>query len=55
MEPRLWTAEDLAAYLRVPVGWVTANYQLVGMPAVYLGSLPRFRQADIEAWLQKQH
>lgn len=48
----LWSIDDLAAFLGVPVGtiyqWRTKAYGPVG---VRVGRFVRFRPADVHAWL----
>ena len=53
-EDAFWSVEDVAAYLRVPVGSVykmTAKSARITIPYVKLGNLLRFRKADIDRWL----
>lgn len=53
-EETLWSIEDVAAYLRVPVGAVykmTAKTARTRIPHVKIGSRLRFRKADIDRWL----
>ncbi|MEO6412723.1 MAG: helix-turn-helix domain-containing protein [Pedococcus sp.] len=49
---RLWSVEDLAAFLGVPVGtiyqWRTKDYGPVG---VRVGRFVRFRPGDVHAWV----
>lgn len=49
---KLWTTEDVANYLGVPIQtiyqWRTRNY---GPPGARVGKHVRFRPADVEAWL----
>jgi excisionase family DNA binding protein len=50
---RLWTAEDLARYLAVPLATVYSwKYRGEGPPALKIGRHLRYREADVEAWLQ---
>ncbi|HEX6054374.1 MAG TPA: helix-turn-helix domain-containing protein [Intrasporangium sp.] len=48
----LWSIDDLAAFLGVPVGtiyqWRTKGYGPVG---VRVGRFVRFRPADVHAWV----
>lgn len=53
-ENALWSIEDVATYLRVPVSAVykmTAQRARVRIPHVKIGSRLRFRKADIDRWL----
>ncbi len=51
----LWTVQDLAAYLRVPVNtvykWRSAGD---GPPGFRVGRHVRYRQEDVVAWLAGQ-
>ncbi|MGW0518230.1 helix-turn-helix transcriptional regulator [Crossiella sp. NPDC003009] len=51
---RLWTAEDVAAYLGVPVttlyAWRTKNY---GPPARRIGKYLRYRPCDVQTWVDQ--
>ncbi|MBP2474040.1 putative DNA-binding transcriptional regulator AlpA [Crossiella equi] len=53
MQP-LWTAEDVAAFLGVPVttlyAWRTKNY---GPPARRIGRYLRYRPADVQGWVDQ--
>lgn len=52
---RLWTVEDVAEYLGVPVGtiyhWRVKGYGPLG---VRVGRFVRFRGSDVVAWLDAQ-
>jgi len=51
LEP-LWSAQDLADYLDVPIG--TVYYQRSrsdGPPAIRVGKHLRYRPSDVKAWL----
>jgi excisionase family DNA binding protein len=53
-ENALWSIEDVAAYLRVPVNSVykmTAQKARTPIPHVKIGGRLRFRKADIDRWL----
>lgn len=53
-EDVLWSIEDVATYLRVPVNSVykmTAKTARTRIPHVKLGGRLRFRKADIDRWL----
>lgn len=49
---RLWSVDDVGAYLGVPVGtiyqWRTKGYGPIG---VRVGRFVRFRPADVYAWI----
>ena len=47
----LWTAEEVADYLRVSVETVKKWVKLDQIPHGKAGSLARFRKSDIDAWL----
>ncbi len=49
----LWTADDVAAYLRCSKRHV-ANLCKAGLPHFYLGRLRRFRQDQLEAFLARR-
>lgn len=52
MDPLLDVA-DLAAYLNVPVRTIRDwRYRGEGPPALKVGSLVRWRRADIDRWLE---
>ena len=52
---RLWSVEQVAGYLRVPVrtlyAWRTKG---VGPPGIRVGRHVRYRCTDVEAWLDEQ-
>jgi len=49
---RLWTIEDVSAYLGIPVGtlyqWRSKEY---GPPGRRMGKYVRYRPADVRAWV----
>ena len=50
----LMTSDEVAAYLRVPVATIYAwRYRGGGPRAMRVGRHLRFRQGDVEAWLEK--
>ncbi len=54
---RLLTVHEVAAFLRVPVSWVygrTRKRSVDRLPGYRLGKYWRFREADVQAWLQHQ-
>jgi len=55
-ERRLWTVEDVAAFLGVPVktiyDWRTRDY---GPKGLRVGKYVRFRPEDVDAWVDEQH
>ncbi len=52
---RLLTVEDLADYLDVPVATIYAwRYRRQGPPGFRIGKHLRYRQRDIEGWLNDQ-
>lgn len=53
-EEALWSIEDVATYLGVPVGSVykmTAETARLRIPHLKIGGRLRFRKADIDRWL----
>jgi excisionase family DNA binding protein len=53
----LLTVKDVAELLRVPVSWVydrTRKRSLDRLPGIRLGKYWRFREADIEEWIERQ-
>lgn len=55
MSQQLMSVEDLAAYLAVPVatvyGW---NSRGIGPKRYRVGRHVRYRQADVDAWIDRQ-
>lgn len=54
----LLTVEEVAEILRVPVSWVyerTRSRSMDRIPGFRLGKYWRFREADVLAWIEKQH
>lgn len=52
---RLLTVQELADYLGVPVATIYAwRYRHEGPPGFRVGRHVRFRQSDIEEWLNNQ-
>jgi excisionase family DNA binding protein len=52
----LLTVEEAAALLRVPVSWIysrTRSRSVDRLPGIRLGKYWRFRQADLEAWIER--
>ena len=55
MEVKLWTPQDLADYLVVPVNTVYQwNHKGSGPRPISVGRHVRYRQEDVEAWLELQ-
>ena len=55
---RLLTVEEVAGLLNVPVSWVyerTRQRGLNRLPGFRLGKYWRFREAEVFAWLERQH
>lgn len=51
----LWTTEELAAYLGVPVATIYAwRGRGHGPSAIRVGRYLRFRSEDIDSWLDRQ-
>jgi excisionase family DNA binding protein len=54
----LLTVEEVAGLLKVPVSWVyerTRQRGLNRLPGFRLGKYWRFREAEVFAWLERQH
>ncbi|MFE9204696.1 helix-turn-helix transcriptional regulator [Micromonospora sp. NPDC007230] len=55
MDDRLWSVDDVAAYLRVPVEtlyrWRKVKY---GPPAARVGRHLRYDPADVRGWFKTQ-
>jgi len=57
-EHSLLTVEEVADLLKVPVSWVYERTRKRGVdriPSFRLGKYWRFREADLEAWIDRQH
>ena len=54
MTERLIDAEELAAFLSVPVSWVRAETRAERIPHIKLGRYRRYSPADVLAWLDEQ-
>lgn len=52
---RLLTAEDLCEMWQVKKSWVYDEVQAGRLPHVKLGRALRFRQADLDEYVQAQH
>lgn len=44
--------DELAEYLAVPSSWVYDNHYKLGLPAIRLGRHLRFRERDVDSWLE---
>ncbi len=53
MSDRLLTAEQVAEWLSVPVSWVRESTRSGAMPCVELGRYRRYRESEVEAWLEE--
>jgi excisionase family DNA binding protein len=49
----LWTAEDVAAYLKTSRSWVYSASAAGRLPCRRVGALLRFVPAEIHAWVDK--
>ena len=47
----LWTAEEVAEYLRLAETTVSQWAKIGRIPVVKVGALNRFRKSEIDAWL----
>lgn len=54
MSATLLTAEEVAARLQVPTGWVYAAARRGELPSVRLGRYVRFRAEALERWLAER-
>jgi excisionase family DNA binding protein len=52
-DDRLLTADEVAAYLAVPVTWVRTRTRADEIPHVKLGTYRRYRLEDVLAWLDE--
>ncbi|MBN3585972.1 helix-turn-helix domain-containing protein [Algoriphagus aestuarii] len=51
----MWTVEDVAAYLRVPVTTLYQwRYRRVGPRASRVGRYLRYDPAEVRAWVERQ-
>jgi excisionase family DNA binding protein len=48
---RLLTTQEVADYLGKQPWWVRENIRFLGIPAIKVGRQWRYRQEDVEAWL----
>jgi len=53
-EDRLLAPADVAELLNVKESWVRDAAREGRLPVVYIGRYPRFRRAEIIAWLARQ-
>lgn len=51
MSDRLLTADEIAAFLAVPVSWVRESTRSGAMPCHPLGRYRRYDLEDVRAWL----
>jgi len=51
----LWSADDVAAYLRTSRSWVYKAAADGTLPSVRIGSVLRFLPASVEALVKTQH
>ena len=52
---RLWTVEDVSAFLGIPVGTLYQwRHRRVGPPAAKVGRHLRYDPADVRSWLTRQ-
>lgn len=54
MQERLRTAQEIAEYLSIPLSGVYDLSHRKKIPVVKIGTRLRFRQSEIEQWLEKQ-
>ncbi|MFN2470978.1 MAG: helix-turn-helix domain-containing protein [Gaiellaceae bacterium] len=52
---RMLTADQLAALLGLSTDWVYERAAAGELPSYKLGASRRFRESEVEAWLQTQH
>ncbi len=55
MEDKIFTPRQLAAYLETSVS-ALSQYRALGIGPIYLkiGRMVRYRQSDVEAWLNQK-
>ncbi len=51
MKDRIINVAEVAGFLGVKVSWVYDNYRSEGIPSYRVGRGLRFRQSDLEKWL----
>ncbi|GAA4187156.1 hypothetical protein GCM10022252_20220 [Streptosporangium oxazolinicum] len=51
---RLMSVEDVADYLGVPKSTVYDQWKTWGLPAYRVGRNLRFRERNVESWLERQ-
>ncbi len=55
LPPAMWSAEELASFLKVPVATVYQwNHKGTGPRAAKIGKHLRYSVADVEAWLDRR-
>lgn len=53
--PRLWTTQQVATYLAVPVATLYRwRHEQSGPRGLKVGRHVRYRQADVESWVTEQ-
>lgn len=52
--PGVWDFGQVALYLALGESTVKTNYRRWGIPFVRIGKLIRFRQEDIDRWLDER-
>lgn len=51
---RLMSVEEVAAYLGVPKSTVYDRWERWGLTGIRVGRALRFRQRDVETWIDRQ-
>lgn len=54
MSARLMTLAEVAQYLGVKKSWLYDNYRAEGIPSYRVGRGLRFRQSDLDRWLEER-
>ncbi len=54
MASRMMNAAQVAEYLGVKVSWLYDNYRQEGIPSYRVGRGLRFRQSDLDHWLDER-
>lgn len=49
---RLLDADEVADLLHVKTSWVRTHTKSKAIPHLYLGRYPRYRRADVLAWIE---
>ncbi|MEW1912824.1 helix-turn-helix domain-containing protein [Kitasatospora sp. NPDC085895] len=54
MQPnRLMNVNELASYLAMKPAWVYNNHRTLGIPSRKIGGHLRFRQSEVDRWIDR--